>query len=171
MKNRVKLILALTVLTAFPLVSTLYADSGKTLEITVTIRDGNNDNPMMVLWLETDAGDFVQTLHMYSKRKTHYEKLRGWASKSKDAEKPDDIDAVSGATVGWNQSSTISIPAQIGTIDLLNGKYVFRIESRTHFGENSRSLTIPLSEDYTGSAYEDIGSMKSVNIKVKDKAN
>jgi len=172
MKSRINLLLALTALTVFPLFSTLYAAStGKTLEITVSIRDGSNDNPMMVLWLENDDGEFIKTLHMFSKRKTHYEKLKGWASKSKETEKPADIDAVSGATVGWNQSSTISIPTQIGAIDLLNGRCVLRIESRTHFGENSRSLTIPLQEGYTGSVYEDIGSMKSVDIKVKDKAN
>ncbi len=172
MKSRIKLILALTALTASPQFSALYADStGKTLEITVTIRDGSNDNPMMVLWLENDNGEFVKTLHMFSKRKTHYDKLKSWASKSKATEKLTDIDAVSGATVGWNQSSTVSIPAQIGAIDLLNGKYVLRIESRTHFGENFRSLTVPLSEGYTGSALEDIGTLKSVDIKVKDKTN
>ncbi|MFA7369984.1 MAG: DUF2271 domain-containing protein [Kiritimatiellales bacterium] len=168
MKIRIKLILTVIALTAFPLVSALYADStAKTLEITVSIRDGSNDNPMMVLWLENNDGDFIKTLHMFSKRKTHYENLKGWASKSKEIEKPDDIDAVSGATVGWNQTGTVSIPAQIGAIDLLSGKYVLRLESRTHFGENYRSLTIPLPEDYTGSAYEDIGCMKSVDVKVK----
>ena len=168
-KNQIRLLLTLTVL---PLFSTLYADStGKTLDVTISIRDGQNDNPIMVIWLENDAGEFIQTLHMFSKRQNHYNKLKGWAYKSEQTEKPADIDAVSGATLGWGQSSTVSIPAQIGTIDLLNGKYVLCIESRTHFGESYRSLTIPLPEGYTGSAHEDIGSMKSVDIKVKGKTN
>ena len=172
MKNQSKLLLTLTILTAPALFLPLHADStGKTLEMTVAIRDGNNDNPQMVLWLENDKGEFIKTLHMFSKRKIHYDKLKGWATKSKETEKPEDIDAVSGPTVGWNQTSTISILAQIGTIDLLNGKYILCIESRTHFGENYRSLKIPLVEGYTGSTYEDLGSMKSVEIKVKNKAN
>lgn len=172
MKNRLKLIVTLAALATSALFFTLHADStGKTLDMTVAIRDGNNDNPQMVLWLENDKGEFIKTLHMFSKRKIHYDKLKGWAAKSKETEKPEDIDAVSGPTVGWNQTSTISIPAQIGTIDLLNGKYILCIESRTHFGENYRNLKIPLVEGYSGSTYEDLGSMKSVEIKVKNKAN
>jgi hypothetical protein len=172
MKNRLKLIVTLAALATSALFFTLYADStGKTLDMTVTIRDGSNDNPLIALWLENDNGEFIKTLHMFSKRKLYYSQLKGWASKSKDTEKPDDIDAVSGPTVGWNQSSTISIPAQIGSVDLLSGKYILCIESRTHFGENHRSLKIPLAEGYTNSAYENIGSMKSVEIKVRDKAN
>lgn len=173
MKIQTKMFLTITVLlSAVPLFSALRADSvGKSLEITVSIGNGSSDNPMMVLWLENDAGDFIKTLHIFSKRTVHYDKLKGWAPKSKRTEQPADIDTVSGATLGWNQSSTISIPAQIGEHDLLNGKYVLRIESRTHFGENYRSLKIPLPEEYTGSVLENEGVMKSVDIKIKNRAD
>ncbi len=171
MKIQTKMLLTFAVLTAIPLFSALCAEStGKSLEITVSIGNGDNDNPMMVLWLEDVNGEFIQTLHMFSKRKIHYDKLKGWEPESKKKESPADVDAVSGATVGWNQSSTISIPAQIGLINLLSGKYVLRIESRTHFGENYRSLKIPLPEDYTGSVFENVGSIKSLSIN-KVKAN
>jgi hypothetical protein len=171
MKNKNCLFLTLTVL-AMPLLSALSADStGKTIDVAVSVSDGSYDNPMMVLWLENDNGEFVKTLHMFSKRKTHYEKLKTWMAKSKVTEKPADIDAVSGPTVGWNQTSTISIPAQIGSIDLLNGKYVLCVESRTHIGENYRSLKIPLPEGYTGSVHKNNGTMKSIEITVKDKTN
>lgn len=148
------------------------ADStGRTLDITVSVQDGENDYPMMVLWLENDTGEFIQTLHMFAERKTHYSRLKNWASKSKETEQPADIDAVSGPTVGWNQSSTVSIPAQIGTVDLLSGKYVLCIESRTHFGWNDRNLKIPLPEGYKGGIHEGGGNIKSIEIKVKDKGD
>lgn len=172
MQTRTKTLLTLILLTVLPVFSALRADStGKSLEITVSIGNGNYDNPMMVLWLEDDNGQFVKTLHMFSKRTIHYDKLKTWAPKSKDTETPADIDAVSGPTVAWNQSSTISIPAQIGTIDLLSGKYVLCIESRTHIGENYRSLKIPLPEGYTGSVNKNTGSVRSVEVTVKDKTN
>lgn len=172
MKSRIRFLLALTAAAVFPLSSVLCADNtGKSLEIAVSVSDGISDNPMMVLWLENDTGEFIKTLYMFSQRKIHYDKLKGWAPKSKRVETPADVDAVSGATVGWNQSRTISIPAQIGATDILNGKYVLCIESRTHFGENYRSLKIPLTEGYTGSVHENNGTMKSVEIKVKNKAD
>ncbi len=172
MKVQTKLLLTLAVLTAFPLFSALSADStGKNVEITVSVGNGDSDNPMIVLWLEDDAGEFIQTLHMFSKRKIHYDKLKGWEPKSKRVEDPAAVDAVSGATVGWNQSSTISIPAQIGSINLLSGRYILCIESRTHFGENYRSLKIPLPEDFTGSVFENVGCIKLIDVKVKNQTN
>ena len=172
MKTQTKTLLILMLLTVLPIFSSLRADSvGKSLEINISIGDGNYDNPMMVLWLEDDNGQFIQTLHIFSKRKIHYDKLKTWEPKSKETEKPEDIDAVSGPTVAWNQSSVISIPAQIGKIDLLSGNYVLCIESRTHIGENYQSLKIPLPDDYKGSVIEDTGSIKSIKITIKDAAN
>jgi len=62
MKSKMTLFLKLTVLL---LSSALYADSfGKTLDMTLSVRNGTGDDPMIVLWLETDTGEFVQTLQM-----------------------------------------------------------------------------------------------------------
>lgn len=172
MRVQAKLLLTLATLTALPMFSALCADStGKVLDITICVSDGGNDNPMMVLWLENDAGEFIQTLHMFSERKIHYDKLKNWMLKSKNTEKTTDVDAVSGPTVGWNQTSTISIPAQIGSINLLDGERVLCLESRTHIGENYQSLKIPLTKDYTGGVHKKNGSMKLIEIKVRDKTN
>ena len=169
MKLQTGILLTITVLSVLPLFSALRADStGKSLEITVTIGHGDRDNPMMVLWLENDAGEFIKTLHIFSSRKIHYDKLKGWAPKSKKTETPAEVDAVSGATVAWNQSRTVSIPAQNGGLDLLNGNYALRLEARTHFGENYRNLKIPLPEGYAGSVHENEGVIKTVNIKIKN---
>lgn len=171
MKSRFKMFLTLAVLIALSLFSALYADStGKTLDMTFSVRNGTGDEPVIILWLENDTGEFIQTLHIFSKKKEYYKDMLGWLFKSKSKEKPADVDAVSGATIRWNKSSTISIPAQIGSRDLLDGTSVLRIESRKDKGNHYRGFKIPLPKGYTGGVHEDEGYVKSVEIKIKDKA-
>jgi hypothetical protein len=166
-----KMFLTLVMLTALPLFSAFSADSaGKMLELTLSVRNGTGDDPMIVLWLENDTGEFVQTLQMFSKNKAYYKDMLGWLFKSRKTEKAADIDAVSGATIRWNQNGTVSIPAQIGSHDLLSGSYVLRIESRKDKGNHYRGFKIPLPQGYTGGVHEDEGYVKSVEIKIKDKA-
>ena len=168
MKSRVKAVLALVLLAVSPMLCSLYADStGKTLDMTLAVRNGTGDEPMVVVWIETDTGEFVKTVRMFSPKKEYYKDLLGWAFKSKKTEKPADVDAVSGATIRWNKSGTASIPAQIGTHDLLDGTYVVRIESRKDKANHYRSFKIPLPAGYTGGVHEDEGYVKSVEIKVK----
>lgn len=170
MKNRSKMFLLLTALAALPLFSALYADSiGKTLEMTLSVRNGTGDDPMIVLWLENDSGEFIRTLHIFSKKKEYYKDMLGWLFKSRSKEKPADIDAVSGATIRWNKSGTATVPAQIGSRDLLDGTYVLRIESRKDKGNHYRGFKIPLPAGYAGGVHEDEGYVKSVEIKMKDK--
>ncbi len=165
MKN---LFLLMTALTALPLFSALYADStGKTLEMTFSVRNGTGDEPMVVAWLENDAGEFIQTVRMFSPKKEYYKDLLGWSFKSRKTEKAADIDAVSGATIHWNKTGTVTIPAQTGSHDLLDGTYVLRIESRKDKGNHYRGFKIPLPKGYAGGISEDEGYVKSVEIKVK----
>lgn len=157
----------LMVLVALPLFSSLYADStGKTLDMTFAVRNGTGDDPMIVLWLENDSGEFIKTLHMFSTKKEYYKDMLGWLFKSKSKEKPADVDAVTGATIRWNKTGTLSVPAQIGSHDLLSGSYVLRIESRKDKGNHYRGFKIPLPAGYTGGVHEDEGYVKSVEIKV-----
>lgn len=168
MKKKIKIYALFTVLAAsLPLGSPLFADStGKNIEMTLSVRNGTGDNPMIVVWLETDTGDFVKTLHMFSEKKEYYKDLLGWLFKSRKTEKMADIDAVSGATIRWNKSSTITVPAQIGEHDLLDGTYVLRIESRKDKGNHYRTFKIPLPAGYSGGTSEDDGYVKSVELKV-----
>ena len=153
------------------LASVAHADStGKSLDMTFSVRNGTGDDPMIVLWLENDTGEFIQTLHVFSKKKEYYKDLLGWLFKSRKTEKAADVDAVSGATIHWNQSGTITVPAQIGTHDLLDGTCVLRIESRKDKGNHYRTFKIPLAAGYAGGVHEDEGYVKSVEIKVKNKA-
>jgi hypothetical protein len=122
---------------------------------------------MIVVWLENDTGEFVQTVRMFSTKKEYYKDMLGWSFKSRKTEKAADIDAVSGATIRWNKSGTATVPAQIGTRDLLDGTYVLRIESRKDKGSHYRGFKIPLPAGYTGGVHEDEGYVKSVEIKVK----
>lgn len=163
-----KLFLLMTVLMSLPLLSVLYADStGKMLEMTFSVRNGTGDEPMVVAWLENDTGEFIQTVRMFSPKKEYYKDLLGWSFKSRKTEKAADIDAVSGATIRWNKSGTVTVPAQIGGHDLLDGTYVLRIESRKDKGNHYRGFKIPLPKDYAGGISEDEGYVKSVEIKVK----
>lgn len=168
MKNRVKMAPALALLVGLPLFSALYADStGKTIDMTFSVRNGTGDDPMIVVWLENDTGDFIRTLHIFSKNKEYYKDMLGWLFKSKAKEKPADIDAVCGATIRWNKTGSFSVPAQLGTHDLLDGTYVLRIESRKDKGSHYRNFKIPLPAGYAGGVNEDEGYVKSVEIKVK----
>ena len=171
MKNQKQLFLTLILLAVLPLGSTLYADStGKMLEMTLSVRNGTGDDPMIVLWLETDTGGFVQTLHMFSKSDAYYKDMLGWLFKSRKTEKLSDLDAVSGATIRWNRSKTISVPSQLKGHDLLDGTYVLRIESRKDKGKHYRSFKIPLTAGYAGGLHENMGYVKSVEITIIDKA-
>ena len=168
-RQRVLMLILLAVL--LPLGSTLCADSSdKVLEMTLSVRNGTGDDPMIVVWVETDTGDFVKTLRMFSKKKAYYKDMLGWLFKSRKAEKPADVDAVSGATIRWNRSRTISVPAQMEGHDLLDGTYVVRIESRKDKGKHYRRFKIPLPAGYSGGVHEDPGYVESVEIKVKDSA-
>lgn len=171
MKKRKKTSFILLMVISLALVPSLYADStGKALEMTFSMRNGTGDEPMVVLWLENDTGDFVKTLKMFSKSKAYYKDLLGWLFKSRKTEKEADIDAVSGATIRWNKSAVVTVPAQIGDHDLLDGTYVLRIESRKDGGNHCRGFKIPLSKDYAGGKHEDAGYVQSVEISIKNAA-
>ncbi|MBM4152115.1 MAG: DUF2271 domain-containing protein [Kiritimatiellaceae bacterium] len=140
----------------------------KTMELTVSLPDGTGDNPMVVLWLEKDTGEFVQTVRMFSKRRPYYRDLLTWFFKSRTIEKWSDIDAVSGATLRWNKSQTFSIPVRLKGHDLLDGTYVLRFESRKDGGNHHREFKIPLPNGYAGGKHEDAGYVQSVEITIKD---
>jgi hypothetical protein len=171
MKKTKQLFLALILLAVFVQGSTLYADSsGKMMEMTLSVRNGTGDDPMIVVWVETDTGDFVKTLHMFSEKKAYYKDMLGWLFKSRKTEKLADVDAVSGATIRWNRSATISVPAQIDGHDLLDGTYVLRIESRKDKGNHYRGFKIPIPAGYSGGVHEDPGYVESVKISIQDNA-
>jgi hypothetical protein len=168
MKSRSQLLLMLVLLTALPLFNTLYAEgTNKTLELTFSVRNGSGDEPMVVAWLENSTNEFIRTVRMFSPKKKYHKDLLAWSFKSRSKEKPADIDAVTGATIRWNKSATISIPVKTGTQDLLDGNYVLRVESRKDKGNHYRGFKIPLPAGYTGAVHEDEGYVKSVEIKVK----
>jgi hypothetical protein len=146
-------------------------DPVKTIELKLTVRAGTGDEPLIALWLENDAGEFVQTLQVFSKKKAYHKDLLGWQFKAGKKEKPEDIDAVTGATIKWNQTRTVTLPAVLNGHDLLDGSYVLRLESRKDKGGHYRTFAIPLPKGYPGGKVEDKGYVGSVEITVKDKGN
>lgn len=168
MQSRRKMFLMAALMTALPLFTTVYAEgTNKTLELTFSVRNGSGEDPMVVVWLENSTSEFIRTIRMFSPKKKYHKDLLGWAFKSRTKEKPADIDAVTGATIRWNKSATLSIPIKTGTQDLLDGNYILRVESRKDKGNHYRGFKIPMPVGYTGGVHEDEGYVKSVEIKVK----
>ncbi|MEI6644484.1 MAG: DUF2271 domain-containing protein [bacterium] len=168
MRDPRKMLLMAVLMTALPLFNKLVAEgTNKTLEITLSVRKGTGDDPMVVLWLENNTNEFIRTVRMFSQSKKYHKDLLGWAFKSRPKEKVADIDAVTGATIRWNKKATVSIPVQMGTRDLLDGTYILRIESRKDEGNHYRGFKIPLPAGYSGGMHEDEGYVKSVEIKVQ----
>lgn len=157
-------VIGLTVMPAYA------GDNGKVLEIKLTMRDGRGDSPMAVLWVENDDGDFIKTLQMFCKKKKYHKDMLAWKFKSRKA-KGVRMDAVSGATIKWKRSRTITVPVKLDKHNLLDGTYILRIESRKDKGGHYRSFKIPLTKDYKGETHEHEGYVKQVEIVIKDKAS
>jgi hypothetical protein len=140
------------------------------MDVEVTVGAGSGDDPMIVVWLENTEGEFVKTLHMFSRDKKYYNDMLAWRFKSRKKENSADVDGVSGATISWKRSRSFSVPVKQDEIDLLDGSYVMRIESRKWKGKHYRNFKIPLTKGYKGSVHPDDGYVTSVKIVLKDKA-
>ncbi len=143
------------------------ATDGRMMEMTVSVGPGTGDDPMVVVWLETDTGDFVKTLHMFSKDKEYYKDMLAWRFKSRKKEKLSAVDGLSGATIKWKRKKTLQIPIEADGINLLDGAYILRIESRKWKGKHYRNFKIPLPKEYPGGTHENPGYVKSVKITIK----
>jgi hypothetical protein len=145
-------------------------DPVTTIELKLTVRAGTGDDPLIALWLENDEGDFVKTLQVFSKKKAYHKELLAWSFKAGAKEKPADVDAITGATIRWGQTRTLTLPVLQDGRNLLDGTYVLRLESRKDKGGHYRSLAIPLTKGYTGGKIEDKGYVGTVELTVKPAA-
>ena len=136
------------------------------LKISLTAVDATGDAPMMVFWVEKTDGTFVKTLQMFSKDKKWYPDITAWDAARKGKEKQADFDAVVGATMHWGQSREISVPIKTGTINLLAGDLVLRIEQRKDKGGHYQKRKIPLTSDWTGITLDKEGYIKQLTITV-----
>ena len=153
--------------------SAVLADS-RVMEMTVEVSRGRGDNPMIVAWVETDTGEFVKTIQMFSKDKEYHKDMLAWRFKSRNKESEKKLDGVTGATLKWKRKKTIQVPVEADGVNLLDGKHVLRFESRQWKGKSKqwpgkhyRKFEIPLPKDYVGGTHEDNGYVKSVGITVK----
>jgi hypothetical protein len=138
------------------------------LDIVVQLADGmktTHDQPRVVLWLEDRSHHFVRTLYRFGKKDPkHYEDLPVSFALSAKAEKPADLDAVTGATVIWGSKGHIRLPARWRGLDLLSGKYVLRIESAKDHAKHFAAFTIPLNDRALAKPAADAGYVTSVTI-------
>ena len=153
-------------LTAFLLLwlGSILAGEKANLRMTVEVRNGTGDDPMIVAWLEDKNGTFIQTLHMFSKDKKYYKDMNIWFDKrKKQGESLKQVDAVSGATIKWRQSKSAEI--QFDIPEDTGAGYVIRIESRKDKGGHYKSLSIPLAEALQGGTFEHNGYAKKITIE------
>ena len=144
------------------------AASVKTLEIKVNVKKSGGDAPMVVMWLETDTGKFVKTLQMFCKKKKYYKKMLAWKFRSRK-KKSVSLDAVTGATIKWGASRSVSVPVELDGKNILDGTYVLRFESRKDKGKHYRKFKIPLPKDYAGGKHCDAGYVREIEISVTNK--
>ena len=172
MRNKLYLINRWIWLTAMLLGTGMSARAANSeMEITVTVGRGSGENPMIVIWAETKDGDFVRTIQIFSKDKEYYKDMLAWRFKSKKRESEKQVDGVSSATIRWTKEKTIRVPVKSDGIDLLDGSYILRIESRQWKGKHFRNFEIPLPAGYTGGVHEGQGYVKSVEIKLSETVN
>jgi len=138
------------------------------LDIVVQLADGmktTHDQPRVVLWIEDRNRHFVRTLYRFGKKDLkHYEDLPVSFALSSKAEKPADLDAVTGATVIWGAQGHLQLPVRWHGLDLLSGKFVLRIESAKDHAKHFATFTIPLSKRSLEKPYLDKGYVTSVAI-------
>lgn len=138
------------------------------LDIVVQLAEGmktTHDQPRVVLWIEDRNRHFVRTLYRFGKKDPkHYEDLPVSFALSNKAEKPADLDAVTGATVIWGTQGHLQLPARWRGLDLLSGKFVLRIESAKDHAKHFATFTIPLSKKTLEKPWLDQGYVTSVAI-------
>jgi hypothetical protein len=147
--------------------SPTYAED-RVLEMTVSAGGGSGEEVMIVVWAETTEGDFVKTLHMFSKHKEYFNDMLAWRFKSRNKESESYVDGVSGATIKWGKKRTVVIPVEEDGVNLLDGNHLLRIESRVWEGKHYRKFKIALPADYAGGIHTDKGYAKSVEIKIRN---
>ena len=151
---------------------TLFALSAKllaaeaSLTIDVEVGAGTGDPPMIIVWLETNEGDFVRTLQVFSKDKKYYKDLTVWW-KSHDGNAADPIDAVIGPTIKYTSSKSASIPLALGGINILDGKYQLHIEQRRDKGGHYKKLRVPLPATFASGSIAGEGYISKINFTVK----
>jgi hypothetical protein len=140
------------------------------IDIVAQLADGMKntyDQPRVVLWLEDTNHHFIRTLYRFGKKNPkHYEDLPVSFALSNKAEKPADLDAVTGATVIWGSKGHIQLPARWHGLDLLSGKYVLRIESAKDRAKHFADFTVPLNRKAMVKPILDKGYVTSLAITV-----
>jgi hypothetical protein len=150
--------------------ATLLPAADPVLAIDITVADGTSDNPMIVLWVETDKGDFVKTIQMMSKDKKYYKDILTWW-KARDG-KEASLDGLVGATIAWNGTRHLDVPIKSGAVNLLAGNLVLRAEQRKDKGGHYKSLKIPLPANFTGGTLDaatakGLGYIKTITLAVR----
>ena len=150
---------------------TLALSAEKILTVDLELGDGQDDNPMIVLWLETDQGEFVKTLTLLSQDKKYYNKLKTWWRAQEAG--GGTLDGVVGPTLSFNNAKHLEFPVD-GSGAFLSGHMILRIEQGRDHGPSYKKLAIPLAANLTQKVLtadenKDLGFLKSLTLAVKEK--
>jgi hypothetical protein len=151
---------------AAPAAGTTEAAEADGFELTLEVRDGHGDKPMIAVWLEDEKGAFVKTLAVCGLTRKYFNALSTWRLASRNKEPGAAVDAVVGATVSWNRRRTLYVPPRVGTRRLLDGGLVIRIESVAHKGQHYRDFRMPIPKDFKGGTVEDPGYVARATFRI-----
>ena len=155
------------------LLCSFQGSSDKQLAISLNVRNGTGDDPMIVLWLEKEDDEghrtFIKTLGLFSKDYKYYKELKLWNLKSRKGESRKHVDSVTGATIKMNRRKTIHIPQNIDGHNLLDGTYLLRLSSGKDKGKVFQTFKIFIPENLSAETFNGPGYVKSVDLKVINK--
>ena len=150
--------------------------AGAQLEVsfTYTVADGGGRvrNPYIAVWIETPAGDLVQTLSLwYSQRESKYvSHLKRWynaESSLLDAGGVDNTDTISGATRAAGDFQLLWDGTDVTGAAVSQGDYVVCIEAAREHGPYSLTTgTVTLGSEAVTAALPDDGELFSASAAV-----
>lgn len=137
-------------------------------ELTLTSRGASErgPKPMVAVWLEKEDGTFVQTLQRFGRRPKYFKALSEWYKLAKK-ESPQQLDAVTGATIKWRKTASITFPIKTEKYDLSEGNYVIRIESRAEKKKHHKDFKILAKDALKGGTFKHDGHVSQITVTIQ----
>jgi hypothetical protein len=150
----------------FCLLATKTAFGAGSITMEVEVTPGSGDDPMIMVWLENEKGEFIRTLQTFTKHKEYFKDLTVWWGKREKA-KADTLDAVMGPTIKWGGKKSATVPLVIEGNNILSGNFKIRIEQRKDKGGHYKKMTIPLTPTFASGVVKGDGYITQIKFTLK----
>jgi hypothetical protein len=147
--------LGLAAAIAFPALA-----EARTVTLTTTMNNYGGNGAYLAIYLTDAQGKFQSTLRVSGGKAKYYKHLRDWNRGRTSVSQ--NIDGITGASVGSGQSLKVSVNVADALID---AGYQIRIDSAVEDGrENAADVVVPLTAASAGKPVAGKGYVKSVTI-------